>query len=93
LLDQLRERIRTLHYSPRTEDAYVHWCRAFIRFHDRRHPKDMAGSEVEAFLTHLAADRGLSTSSHRQALSALLSLYGKVLGQALPWMQVATGPA
>ncbi len=87
LLDQLRERIRTLHYSPRTEDAYVHWCRAFIRFHDRRHPKDMAGPEVEAFLTHLAADRGLPASSHRQALSALLFLYGKVLGQALPWMQ------
>jgi integrase len=87
LLDQVRERIRTLHYSPRTEDTYVHWCRAFIRFHDRRHPKDMGGPEVEAFLTHLAADRGLSISSHRQALSALLFLYSKVLGQALPWMQ------
>jgi integron integrase len=87
LLDQVRERIRTLHYSPRTEDAYIHWCRAFIRFHDRRHPMDMGGPEVEAFLTHLAADRGLSTSSHRQALSALLFLYSKVLGQALPWMQ------
>lgn len=47
----------------------------------------MGGPEVEAFLTHLAADRGPSTSSHRQALSALLFLYWKVLGQALPWMQ------
>ncbi len=46
----------------------------------------MGGSEVEAFLTYLAADRGLAPSSHRQALSALLLLYGKVLGQQLPWM-------
>ena len=33
LLDQLREQIRYLHYSIRTEQAYVHWVRAFIRFH------------------------------------------------------------
>lgn len=46
----------------------------------------MGGPEVEAFLTHLAAARGLSVSSHRQALSALLFLYGKVIGQDLPWM-------
>ncbi|MBK7685684.1 MAG: phage integrase N-terminal SAM-like domain-containing protein [Rhodocyclaceae bacterium] len=38
LLDQLRERIRYLHYSIRTEEAYVYWVRAFIRYHGRRHP-------------------------------------------------------
>ncbi|MCE4540574.1 integron integrase [Pelomonas sp. P7] len=87
LLDQLRERVRMLHYSRRTEQAYLYWSRAFIRFHGLRHPAEMGGPEVEAFLTYLAADRGLSPSSHRQALSALLFLYGKVLGLQLPWMQ------
>ncbi|MBH9553072.1 integron integrase [Inhella gelatinilytica] len=87
LLDRVRERIRTLHYSLRTEEAYVYWCRAFIRFHRLRHPAEMGGAEVEAFLTHLAADRGVAPSTHRQALSALLSLYGKVLGHQLPWME------
>ena len=87
LLDQVRERIRYLHYSIRTEDAYVHWIKAFIRFHDRRHPRDMGGPEVEAFLTWLAAERGVAVSTHRQALSALLFLYEKVLGQQMPWMQ------
>lgn len=86
LLDQVRERARGLHFSLRTEDAYVYWCRSFVRFHGLRHPAEMAGPEVEAFLTHLAAERGLSVSSHRQALSALLFLYGKVLGKQLPWM-------
>jgi integron integrase len=85
LLDQLRERIRYLHYSRRTEEAYVFWCRAFIRWHGLRHPAEMGGPEVEAFLSYLAADRGLAPSSHRQALSALLFLYGKVLGVSLPW--------
>lgn len=86
LLDQLRERIRYLHYSRRTEEAYVHWVRGFVRWHDLRHPADMGRLEVEAYLTYLAGERGLAPSSHRQALSALLFLYGKVLGVDLPWM-------
>lgn len=45
LIDQVRERIRYLHYTRGTEDAYVYWCKAFIRFHGLRHPRDMgAGS-------------------------------------------------
>jgi len=87
LLDQVRERIRYLHYSIRTEQVYVHWIRAFIRFHGcNRHPRDMGGPEVEAFLVWLANDRQVSVSTHRQALSALLFLYQKVIGQDLPWM-------
>ena len=86
LLDQLRERIRLLHYSLRTEEAYVYWARAYIRFHRLRHPAEMGKAEVECFLTHLAAEKGLSASTHRQALSALIFLYGKVLGLQLPWL-------
>ena len=37
VLDQLRERIRYLHYSLPTEQAYVHWVRAFIRFRGSYH--------------------------------------------------------
>ncbi len=86
LLGQLRERVRYLHYSRRTEEAYVFWCRAYIRWHGLRHPADMGNAEVEAFLTYLAAERGLAPSTHKQALSALLFLYGKVLGVSLPWL-------
>ena len=86
LLDQLRERIRYLHYSIRTEGAYVHWVGMFVRFHGMRHPGEMAGPEVEAFLSWLANDRQVAAATHKQALSALLFLYQKVLGQDLPWM-------
>lgn len=86
LLDQLRERIRYLHYSLRTEQAYVHWVRAFIRFNGMRHPKTLGAPEVQAFLSWLSSERGVSVSTHRQALSAVLFLYQQVFGQALPWM-------
>lgn len=86
VLDQLRERVRYLHYSIRTERAYVHWVRAYIRFHGLRHPATMGGAEVEDLLSGLANERGVSTSTHRQALAALLFFYGKVLCVDLPWM-------
>lgn len=89
VLDQLRERIRYLHYSLRTEQAYVHWVRAFIRFHGVRHPATLGSSEVEAFLSWLANERKVSVSTHRQALAALLFFYGKVLCTAL--LQIVGG--
>jgi integron integrase len=92
ILDQLRERIRLLHYSRQTEHAYVRWCRAFIRFHGIRHPAEMGGPQVEAFLGWLAGERHVAAATHRQALSALLFLYTKVLGLQLPWMSEVGRP-
>ena len=86
LLDALRAQIRYMHYSLRTEQAYVHWVRAYIRYHGLRHPADMSRAEVEAFLTWLASEREVAPSTHNQALSALLFLYQKVLRITLPWM-------
>lgn len=86
LLDQLRERIRYLHYSIRTEDAYCYWVKGFVRFHGLRRPREMAAAEVEAYLMHLANVRKVSASTHKQALSALLFLYKSVLGVELPWL-------
>ncbi len=91
ILDQLRERIRYLHYSLQTEKAYLYWARFYIRWHGRngkmRHPRDMGKPEVEEFLTMLANDRQVSPATHRQALNALLFLYRHVLDQDLPWLQ------
>ncbi len=92
LLDQVRERVRYLHYSLRTEQAYVHWIRAFVRQQGMRHPLDMGQPEVEAFLSWLAVDRQVAVSTHRQALSALLFLYQQVLGVRLPWMDAMARP-
>jgi integron integrase len=59
----------------------------FVRWHGLKHPRDMGPSEVQAFLTMLASDRHVSSSTHSQALSALLFLYREVLGIDLPWLQ------
>ena len=91
LLDQVRERLRYMHYSLQTEKSYVYWIKFFVRWHGRfgtmRHPREMDQLEVETFLTMLATERRVSTSTHRQALSALLYLYKEVVQQDLPWLQ------
>ena len=92
LLDQLRQEIRYLHYSIRTEQAYVHWVRAFVRFHDLRHPAELGHGAVESFLTWLATEQQVSVSTHKQALSALLFLYQKVLRLSVPWLNEITRP-
>ena len=97
LLDQVRERIRYLHYSLSTEKAYLYWVRFFVRWSGRsegmRHPRDMGVREVEAFLTMLATERRVSASTHNQALSALLFLYREVLAIDLPWLDDINRPA
>ncbi|MFM2057248.1 MAG: hypothetical protein RLY71_1633 [Pseudomonadota bacterium] len=87
LLAQVRERLRYLHYSLRTEQAYVYWIRFFVKWSGLRHPKEMGKHDVEAFLSHLANERKVAPATHRQALSALLFLYKEVLSIQLPWMQ------
>ena len=83
LLDRLREALRARHYSPRTEQAYAYWVKRFVRFHGLRHPSEMAESEVNAFVSHLATNEHVSASTQTQALSALVFLYRRVLDRPL----------
>lgn len=82
-MDQLRDALRSRHYSRRTEQAYCMWVKRFILFSGVRHPEEMATDEVNAFLTHLAVKDKLSASTQNQALSALLFLYRHVIGYEL----------
>jgi len=86
LLDALRERLRYMHYSLRTEEAYVYWVRGFVRWAGLRHPRELGTGEVQDFLVMLANERRVAAATHRQALSALLFLYREVLGIDMPWL-------
>ena len=86
LLDQVHEAIRRLHYSRRTEQAYVHWIKRFIYWSGKRHPATLGEAEVAAFLSHLAVQRNVAAATQNQALAALLFLYKQVLGRDLAWL-------
>ncbi len=71
------------HYARRTVNTYEQWLRRFLRFHGRRHPREMGSAEVNAFLSHLAVDLQVSASTQNQALAALLLLYRELLERDL----------
>lgn len=91
LLDQVRDAIRTRHYSHRTEEAYVGWIRRFILFHHKCHPAQMGKPEIEQFLTALAVKRHVAASTQNQALAALLFLYKDVLECDPGWLDDVVG--
>jgi integron integrase len=86
LVHQLRQRVRFRHYSPRTEEAYVHWVRRYVVFHGKRHPRELGADHLTAFLSSLANDRDVAPATQNQALAALLFLYKEVLGMDVPWL-------
>lgn len=87
LLEQVRDQLRTRHYSYRTEQTYLQWIKQFILFHDKRHPALLGVDDIGRFLTHLAVKRTVSASTQNQALAALLFLYKHVLQIDLPRLE------
>jgi integron integrase len=69
--------------SKKTEDAYVYWIHEFIIFHKKRHPIDMAETEIREFLSYLAIEQNVAASTQNQAFNALIFLYDSVLKQSL----------
>ena len=82
-LDELRRRLRTRHYAYRTERSYADWVRRFFAYLSERqgvpHPR-VASEAVQDFLTHLAVERRVSSSTQNQAFCAILFLCREVLG-------------
>ena len=70
-------------YSKRTIESYCKSIRAFINFHNQRHPKIMGNEEVLSFLNYISIERKLSISSQSLALNALVFVYREILEQPL----------
>ena len=82
-LRALQANMKLRHFSPRTVEAYTSWVKRYIHFHRNRHPAEMGGREVVAFLTWLVVERRVAASTQNQALAALLFLYSTVLERPL----------
>jgi hypothetical protein len=73
LMPSLRAALRVRRYSLKTEKAYAHWVRRYLRVHRMRHPRETGAGEVTAFLNHLANERQVAAVTQNQALAALLA--------------------
>jgi len=92
-LEQLRLRVRTRHYSSRTECTYADWVRRFFAYLVAQQgiPRPHVESEsVRNYLTHLAVRQSVSASTQNQAFSAILFLCREVLGVGVDGVALTT---
>ena len=87
--------IRLKQLSPNTERTYLTWLRSYFRFVNAKPPEELNSTDVQDFLTHLAADRHVSPSTQNQAFNAILFFYRFILEPAVTptrngWMQAFT---
>jgi len=79
LLDEVRKTLRTAHYSKSTEESYTSWIKQFILFNNKRHPSELDADEIKNFISYLANEKQVASSTQNQALNAILYLYKNVL--------------
>jgi integron integrase len=82
-LSRVRDFMAVRRYSPRTIKSYSYWIKYYIIFSNKQHPDRLGAIEVEAFLTHLAVKRHVSSATQAVALNALVFLYKAVLNRPL----------
>src|SRR4051812_4482114 len=78
VVERVRTEIRTRHYSPRTEDAYLGWIVRYLDFH-RREPEELSIDDIRRFLSALAIEGKVSAATQNQARAAITFLYRDVL--------------
>ena len=81
--ERLRNVLRVAHYAQKTEKAYTQWWERFYQFSGGRPEGELGASEVKAFLEDLAVERHVSAATQKQALNALVFVFGNVLGRPL----------
>ena len=79
LIEQVRTMMRILHYSKRTEEAYINWIKNFISFHKGKEISGFNEDDLSKYISYLAVERNVSGSTQNQALCAVIFLYKHIL--------------
>jgi len=77
---RMRELIRLRHYSYSTEQSYLNWVGRYVRYCSGRGLDFAASDSMRSFLSYLAVQRKVASSTQNQAFNAVLFLLREVLG-------------
>ncbi len=83
VVDRIRRVLRVAHYAIKTEKAYTQWWARFEAFAGERSSDELGPDDVRAFLEYLAVERKVAADTQKQALNALVFVFGQVLGRPL----------
>jgi len=77
--EKMREALRLRHRSLSTEKSYLIWLRSFKAFVNEKSPDELTGRDLQDFLSSLAVEKKVSSSTQNQALNAIVFFYRHVL--------------
>jgi integrase len=78
-LVKMRAVLRVRHYAYRTEQTYLDWAKRFVRYHEGKDPAQLDEQSIRSYLEHLAVQGRVGAKTQRQALNAVVFLFGQVL--------------
>lgn len=79
VISNLADEIKIRHYSRKTLKHYADWGRKFQSYLKHKAPEALSPMDVKAYLTYLAVNCKVSSSSQNLAFNALLFLFRHVL--------------
>lgn len=87
LLAEMKRLIRLKHFAYNTELSYLDWAERLFKYlretAKSRTSDDLTPESVQNFLSHLAINKHVSSSTQNQALCAIVFLFRNVLGMEL----------
>ncbi len=81
VVEKLEGEIKARHYSRKTLIAYANWSRKFQSYLKDKAPKELSATDVKDYLTYLAVQCKVSSSTQNLAFNSLLFLYRHILKQ------------
>ncbi len=85
IIQETRRLIRLKHYSYSTERTYLQWIERFMKYAfetcRKKTPAGLEAEDFKNFLSHLALNQSVSSSTQNQAFNALLFLFRNILGK------------
>ncbi len=79
IIGLLADEIKARHYSRKTLQHYANWTRKFQSYLAHKEPATLGSQDVKEYLTYLAVQCRVSSSTQNQAFNALLFLYRHIL--------------
>jgi len=75
VLEQTKQALRLKHRSYQTERSYLSWVKNFRTYSGNKSPAQLMETDIQKFLSYLAVERRVATSTQNQALNALVFFF------------------
>jgi len=82
-VQEMKKLLRLRHYAYRTEQTYLDWVERYLKYASSHHLDWKGSGTPRSYLSYLAVQRNVASSTQNQAFNALIFLFRETLKQDL----------